>query len=88
MHTCIPVPIQPFFNCIWEIIKTSHAQIFFLFFSIMERVRKGSDLPKKKWGSPSVQQIMFCWVFDSVCALENDVARAWPMNSVCTRDAQ
>ena len=29
---------------------------FFWFFSIMERVRKGSDLPKKKWGSPSVQQ--------------------------------
>ena len=28
----------------------------FLIFSIMERVRKGSDLPKKKWGSPSIQQ--------------------------------
>ena len=22
----------------------------------MERVRKGSNLPKKKWGSPSIQQ--------------------------------
>ena len=22
----------------------------------MERIRKGSDLPKKKWGSPSIQQ--------------------------------
>ena len=30
--------------------------IFFLFLSIMERIRKGSDLPKKKWGSPSIQQ--------------------------------
>ena len=29
---------------------------FFLFFSIMERIRKGSDLPKKNWGSPSIQQ--------------------------------
>ena len=46
---------DPFFNSIWEIIKTSHTQIF-LFFSMMKRVRKGSDLPKKKWGSPSVQQ--------------------------------
>ena len=31
-------------------IKTSHVQIFFLFFSIMERIRKGSDLPKEKVG--------------------------------------
>ena len=31
-------------------------QRFFWFFSIMERVKKGSDLPKKKWGSPSFQQ--------------------------------
>ena len=38
-----------------EIIKTSHAQIF-LFFSIMERIRKGSDLPKKNWGSLGIQQ--------------------------------
>ena len=38
-----------------EIIKTSHAQIFLLF-SIMERIRKGSDLPKKNWGSPGIQQ--------------------------------
>ena len=22
----------------------------------MERIRKGSDLPEKKWGSPSIQQ--------------------------------
>ena len=29
---------------------------FFLFFSIMGRIRKGSDLPRKKWGSPSIQQ--------------------------------
>ena len=46
---------DPLFNSIWEIIKTSHTQIF-LFFSMMKRVRKGSDLPKKKWGSPSIQQ--------------------------------
>ena len=42
-------PIRPYLNSIWEIIKTSHVQIF-LFFSIMERIRKGSDLPKKKSG--------------------------------------
>lgn len=29
---------------------------FFLFFSLIERLRKGSDLPKKKWVSPSIQQ--------------------------------
>ena len=29
---------------------------FFLCFSMMKRVRKGSDLPKQKWGSPSIQQ--------------------------------
>ena len=46
---------DPFFNSIWEIIKTSHTQTFFFFF-MMKRVRKGSDLPKKKWGSPSFQQ--------------------------------
>ena len=31
-------------------MKTFHVQIFFVF-SITERIRKGSDLPKKKWGS-------------------------------------
>ena len=30
--------------------KTFRAHIFFVFFSIMERIGKGSDLPKKKWG--------------------------------------
>ena len=46
---------RTYLNSIWEKIKTSHVQIF-SFFSIMERIRKGSDLPKKKWGSPSIQQ--------------------------------
>ena len=61
---------------------------FFLFFSMMERVRKGSDLPKKKWGSPNIQQkyphtkltqrssaLCFVEFFESVRAFENDVAR-------------
>ena len=29
---------------------------FFCFFSITERIRKGSDLLKEKWGSLSIQQ--------------------------------
>ena len=29
---------------------------FLLSFSTLERIKKGSDLPKKKWGSPSIQQ--------------------------------
>ena len=29
---------------------------FFSIFSKMERIRKGSDMPEKKWGSPSIQQ--------------------------------
>ena len=62
---------------------------FFLFFSIMERIRKGSDLPKKKWGhrasnknigKPSYRkshQLYILLSFDSVRALEiHDVARA------------
>ena len=47
-YTSIHVPIRPYVNSTWEIIKTSQVEIFF--FSIMERIRKGSDLPKKKWG--------------------------------------
>ena len=90
---------DPIWIVLWEIIKTSHGQIF-LFFSIMERIRKGSDLPKKKVGftehptkilahqvNAKVSSIV-CWVFDSVRALENDVARACLMNSVRSRDAQ
>ena len=55
----------------------------------MERVRKGSNLPKKKWGSPSIQQkfrrssdrkghqLYILLSFDPVRALEiHDVARA------------
>ena len=63
---------------------------FFLFFSLMERIRKGSDLPKKKWGSPSIQEkysqvklpqrssaLYILTSFDSVRALEiYEVARA------------
>ena len=55
----------------------------------MERIRKVSDLPKKKWGSPSIQQkysqiklrqrssALYFVEFDLVRALEiHDVARA------------
>ena len=67
----------------------------------MESIRKGSDLPKKKVGftehpakilahqvNAKVISSMFCWVFDSVRTLENDVARAFLMNSVRSRDVQ
>ena len=67
----------------------------------MERIRKGSDLPKKKRGvtehpteifahqvNAKVISSIFCWVFDLESTLENDVARACLMNSVRTRDAQ
>jgi len=67
----------------------------------MERIRKGSDLPKKKVGvtehpkeifahqvNTKVMSSIFCRVFDSVRALENDVACLRPMNGVRTRDAQ
>ena len=82
-------------NSIREIIKTSHVQIF-LFFGIMERITKESDLPKKKWGSPSIQQKYShtkltkrsSALYYLVHALENDVARACIMNSVRIRDAQ
>ena len=68
----------------------------------MERITKGTDLPKKKMGvtehptkifaphqvNAKVISSIFCCVFDLVHALENDVARAYLMNSVRTRDAQ
>ena len=38
--------------------------------------------------NPKVISSIFCRVFDSVRALENDVTRAYLMNSVRTRDAQ
>ena len=48
-HTCIYVTVPPHVNSKREIIKTSHVQIFLIFVR-MERIRKGSDLPKKKSG--------------------------------------
>ena len=58
-----------------EIIKTYRLHIFFLFFRIMERIRKESDLPKKKVGvtkhptkifadqvTAKVISSIFCWV--------------------------
>ena len=67
----------------------------------MKRIRKGSDLPKKKWESLSIQQkyshnklmqrssaLYFVEFSTLVHALENDVARVCLMNSVRTRDAQ
>ena len=73
----------------------------FFVFSMMKRVRNGSDLPKKKVGVTEhptkvfARQVnakaissIFCSVFDSVRALENDVARACLMNGERTRDAQ
>ena len=72
----------------------------FLFYSIMERVRKGGDLPKKEVGvtehptkifahqvNAKVISSIFCRVFNLVRALENDVARVCLMNSVHTGDA-
>ena len=68
-----------------KIIKTSHVQTF-LFFSIMERIRKGSDLPKKKgviehptkiFADQVTAKLYILSTFDSVCALEiHDVACA------------
>ena len=62
---------------------------FFLFFSIMEIIRKGSDLPKKSGGHQAShknirrlsyhkgQQLYIFSSFDSVRTLEiHDVARA------------
>ena len=75
---------------------------FFLFFSIMKRIRKGSDLPNKSGGHRASNknirrssyrkghQLYILLSFDSVRALEiHDVARATDvMYSVRTRDAQ
>ena len=84
----------------WKIMKTFHVQIFFVF-SITERIRKGSDLPKKKWGSPSSQQKYLHKKLTQRSSALYFVefrlgARAWNtwhgstclMNSVHTRDAQ
>ena len=62
---------------------------FFLCLSIMKRIRKGSDLPKKKvvvtehptkifahQVNTKVISSIFCWVFDSVRTLEYDLACA------------
>ena len=38
-----------------EIFETFHVQIF-LFFVKMDKIRKGSDLRKEKWGSSSIQE--------------------------------
>ena len=46
---------DPFLIVYEKLLKLPTHRLF-LFFSMMERVRKGSDLPKKKWGSPSFQQ--------------------------------
>ena len=80
-----------------EIIKTSHAQIF-LFFSIMERIRKGSDLPKKVGVTKhptkifahqvNAKVVSSIFVEFSTRLKLHDVACACPINSVRTRDAQ
>ena len=53
-HT--PEQIRPYVNSIMRNGLKLPTCRFFLFFGIMERIRTGSDLPKKKWGSPSIQQ--------------------------------
>ena len=76
------VTIRPHVNSKREIIKTSHVQNF-LFFVILERIRKGSYLPKKKVGvhptkifshqvNATAISTIFCRVIYSVL----DVARA------------
>ena len=82
-----------------KIIKTSHVQTF-LFFSIMERIRKGSDLPKKKgviehptkiFADQVTAKLYILSTFDSVRALEiHEVVRAtsYTVYSVDIRDTQ
>ena len=73
----------------------------FLFLGIMGRIRKGSDLLKKKRGSLSIQQkyshtkltqrssALYFVEFRLGASLEiDDVARTCLMNYVRTRDAQ
>ena len=94
------VTIRPNVNSKREIIKTSHAQNF-LFFVIMERIRKGSDLPKKKVGvtlhpkkifshqvNAAAFSTTFVKCFSRCTCLMYDVARTCLMNSVCSRNAQ
>ena len=54
----IPVSMYQFdpFLIVYEKLLKLPTHRFFLFFSIIIRIRKGSDLPKKNWGSPSIQQ--------------------------------
>ena len=54
--------------------KKNGGQIFFLFFVKMDKIRKGSDLPKEKWGSPSNQESKIAAKFSSNClfALSRD----------------
>ena len=86
---------------LWEIIKTSHVQIFLIVFWYNGKNQKRKWPAEKKWGSPSIQQkylrtklthkssALYFVVFDSVRALEMpDVARAWLMNSVRNWHAQ
>ena len=87
---------DPFFNSIWEIIKTFYTQIFFCFLvwwtesekEVICRKKVGvTEHPTKIFTHQVNAKVicsMFCWVFESVRALENYVARAWPMNSVRT----
>ena len=49
-HTCIHVPIRPYLNSIWEIIKTSHVQIFFCFLVQWKESEKAVICRKKSGG--------------------------------------
>ena len=93
--------LTPSVNSRRGIIKTYHAQNFFFFFVVMERIRKGSDLPKNKWGSPCIQQkysrtkltqrpsaLHFVECFAQCVRLMYDIACAYLMNSVCSINAQ
>ena len=83
---------DPIWIVLWEIIKTSYTQTFFL---VQWKESEKEAMCRKKVGvtehptkilahqvNAKVISSLFCWVFYSVRALENDVARACLMNSV------
>ena len=69
----------------FEIITASHVHNLFVFFVIMERIRKGSDLPKTVQPTTTLHFVEF---FTWCARLMYDVARACLMNSVRSRDKE
>ena len=81
-HIYIPDIYKALVHSTWKIIKTPTYR-FFLYFGTMAKIRKGSDLPKKKVGvtahptkifalqvNAKVISSISCWIFDLVRPLE------------------